>query len=144
MSFAEKMQAIMDLENEVRQMANTLKRQLIEAVESQSPSGTIICDGKNGKPAIVAVRFSALSASDNWTPACYIPGEQARAIAKAMDRCTSARSICLTVGNVIQQGRVSMSANRGDYIYLNNQTIELLRSSELGQFILSESQKEEA
>jgi len=99
-------------------------------------------------PRIVIIKRSALGSV--WSPEYYIPKCQAEAVTTVLNNATMG-NIVPAVKDMItkKRARVKSAAKQGfwcpaKYVYLNNNTVRLIRDSELGQFALSfKKEKEE-
>ena len=134
MRLAEKLQQVQQLENEISRMVDELKTQLVTAVAGQHLEGVkeIGCSGR-----VVSVSLSAITKTPglNLSAEYYIPQSQADAINHRLAACKSSQQLCKAVREMIETGRVKQSGN-SNYVYLNKETVRILRESELGQYVL--------
>lgn len=133
MSFSDKMLQMKDLEKEILRMVDGLKADLAAAVEDQPFRGKMINDGKSGGPLIGVISSSQLAKSNNWSPEYHFPAAQAKAVSKKLESCKTPSSVCSAVKDMISEKRVKMSG--GSFIDLNEETLKILRESEIGQYV---------
>lgn len=137
MDFAEKMLQMRELEDEIRHMAEGITDDLVIAVANQPFTGSILSDGRNGKPAICTIRFSDLSAWRNLTPEYYMPTKQAEAVRKRLSSCKTVGNFIVAVKDMLKDKRVKTGSSSNDYVYLNENTLSIIHQSEIGRFIVN-------
>ena len=103
MSFADKMNQMKSLEEEIGRIVFALNKELEIAVANQPFKGRMISDGSNGGPLIGVVTLSQLRKSKNWTPEYHLPPAQAKAVRKKLESCKTPRKICKAVREMISE-----------------------------------------
>lgn len=146
MSFKEKMAQVKALEDEISKMTDSLKDDLVAAVGDQPFQGKMINDGTNGGPMIGIVKFSQIMSANNWTPEYHFPAAQARAVSKKVKSCKTPTAVCKAVSEMIKEKRVRVKSGYldGEVARLNNETLRILRESEIGQYVDENSQSAQA
>lgn len=141
----EKYDEAVKAKKELKAMIDELCEELCARIEKTPMDGvTKVSDS----PRIVTVKFSALG--DVWAPEYYIPECQAEAVTTALAKATT-NNIVPTVKEMImkKRARIKGAARQNfwypaEYVYLNDNTVQIIRDSELGRFALSfEEEKEE-
>lgn len=122
----------MEVSKSIDEMAKALKATLCGAIEDQPLNGHYINDGKKGRPVMAIIQFSALN--DNWSPEYHLPPAQARAVSRYLSKYNSAAGICAAVMNILENGYV---VEGQDKTILNAQTMETIRKSEIGQYVIN-------
>lgn len=131
MTFAETMQTITEMEASVQRMIRELCGELRDrVVETAIPGVRQVSEN----PKVSIVRFSALS-SLNWSPEYYIPACQAEAVAHKVGNCKTIEAVCKSVEEMLMQKRVKMGNGYNDFTYLNDTTLQIIRSSEIGRWV---------
>lgn len=142
MGFTEKMLHMKELEKELLRITEEIKGDVVMEVAGQPFNGSIICDGRDGKPVICTIRFSELRSSKNWTPEYYMPVKQADAVRKRLSKCSTAGNVLVAIKEMLRDKRVKMGPASNDYIYLNEKTLRILRESEIGRFLANNENKD--
>lgn len=138
MVFSERMDQLRLLEAEITRMATELKTEITSAVASQPMRGRMINDGSNGGALMGVVKASELMKSGNWSAEYYFPQKQAEAVGKALDKCESTKEICSAIRKMLAEKRVMVRSKNSEAIYLNEDTLKILRESEIGKYVLRE------
>lgn len=131
MSFSEKMAQLEELEAEIKNMVQSLKRDIVMMVEAQPFRGQIINDGKNGGPIMGTIPFSQMMKSSNWSPEYHFPQKQAEAVLHSLDKCVSVTDVCSAIRRMMEQRFVNVN---GTKVYLNEETIQILEASDIGKY----------
>ncbi len=142
MTFTEKMFLAKRLEEEISEIVSEVKRSLPLEVSGQPLNGKVLSDGKDGRPAMITISFSELAKSKNWTPCYYIPSRQGEAVEKKLSRCDSVSSVITAIREMLKEKRVKMGSGQNDFIYLNEKTPDILRSSEVGRYVAEYANEE--
>lgn len=136
MNFAEKIKEMRELQAEIDRMTSALNKSLLESIRAENEKETpTLCDN----PHIALVPYSKIMSSPGHilAPDYYIPSAQVEAVRIRINNCLHADQLCKAVKEMIDTKKVRVS---GGYVYLNETTLRVLRESELGQFITSESE----
>ena len=128
MNFAEQMEVVKGIDAE----AVRLRDKLLADISDLPLNGEYINDGKDGGPVIAIIKFSSLN--DNWSPEYLLPAAQAWAIKRKLADLKTAHGICAAVRKMLEDGFV---LNSSDKTYLNAKTIEAVRGSELGKYVIA-------
>ncbi len=118
-------------------MADDLKRDLAAAVEDQPFHGRMINDGKNGGPVMGIVMLSQIVKSNNWTPEYHFPSAQAEAVAKKLENCRTMKAIFEAVREMIEKKCVK-NVGGNQKVFLNEETLLILRESEIGRHAMND------
>ena len=137
--------AFMENEARVFQMVKELKQELKARVAAVPFRGEVISDGENGKPLICVMKFSQLQ--DKLDLSYHAPKAQSNAVAHRLETCTTTQSVCRALYDMLSCGYVTMygcndyqGSNR---IYLNQDTLAVLRNSEIGKYALAHPPQKE-
>lgn len=135
--------AFMESEARVFQMVQELKQELKARVAAVPFRGEVISDGENGKPLICVMKFSQLQGK--WDLSCHAPKSQAEAVAHRLRTSTTTKAICRELYDMMSCGYVTMygcdNYLGSDRIYLNNDTLNVLRNSAIGKYTLAHPPK---
>lgn len=139
---ARQMDALREMEKAVVAELQCLSDTIVKEVGEQPFRGQWINDGKNGGPICGSVPLSAITASRglNLSPSHYFPSKQAEAVRKKLASCKTADAICEAVRQMLEDKSVRMSKMSGDTIQLNEDTLRVLRESDLGAYALKEKE----
>ena len=137
--------AFMESEARIFQMVQELKQELKARVAAVPFRGEVISDGENGKPLICVMKFSQLR--DKWDLSYHAPKAQAEAVAYRLEKCTTSKAICKALYDMMSCGYVTMYGSTkyqcSDRIYLNNDTLNVLRNSAIGKYTLAHPPQKE-
>lgn len=136
MDFASSIHQMRELQAEIDRMTSVLNKSLLESIRNENEKETpTICDS----PYIALVPYSKIMSSPGHilAPDYYIPAAQVDAVRTRINNCVHADQLCRAVKEMIETKKVRIS---GGYVYLNETTLRVLRESELGQFVTSESE----
>jgi len=135
--------AFMESEARIFQMVQELKQELKARVAAVPFRGEVISDGENGKPLICVMKLSQLQ--DKWDLSYHAPKAQAEAVAHRMETCKTTQAVCKALYDMMSCGYVTMygcQEYRGsNRIYLNNETLAVLRNSAIGKYTLAHPPK---
>lgn len=137
--------AFIESEARIFQMVQELKQELKARVAAVPFRGEVISDGENGKPLICVMKFSQLQ--DNWDLSYHAPKAQAEAVAHRLEGSTTTKAVCRALYDMMTCGYVTMYGCQ-DYrgsnrIYLNQDTLAVLRNSEIGKYTLAHPPQKE-
>lgn len=126
-------------------MVQELKQELKARVAAVPFRGEVISDGENGSPLICVIKFSHLQGQ--WDLAYHAPKAQAEAVAHRLETCTTTKAVCKALYDMLSCGYVTMYGCQ-DYrgsnrIYLNQDTLAVLRNSEIGKYTLAHPPQKE-
>lgn len=131
--------AFMESEARILQMVQELKQELKARVTAVPFRGEVISDGENGKPLICVMKFSQLQGK--WDLSYHAPKEQAKAVAHRLETCTTTKAVCRALYDMMSCGFVTMdycdNYHGSNRVYLNNDTLSVLRNSEIGKYALA-------
>ena len=131
--------AIMESEARVFQMVQELKQELKARVAAIPFRGEVISDGENGNPLICVMKLAQLR--DKWNLSYHSPKAQADAIAYMMKNCKITEAVCKAMYEMLSCGyiiRYNCDAyHGGNRLYLNKETLAVLRKSEIGKYALA-------
>ena len=127
-----KMDELVKLERQFREMVNDLKCQLLKDVQNVQLPGVTV--SKSPTCTFVVVRRSDFS-SRNWSPEFYIPKCQAKAVVSALEHCTTVDGICKKIGFLLTKKCVGDKAD--DRVYLNDYTINAIQNSDIGVYVMA-------
>lgn len=137
--------AVMESEARVFQMVQELKQELKRRVAAVPFRGEVISDGENGKPLICIMKASQLQ--DKWDLAYHSPKAQADAIEYRLKNCKTTEAVCKAMYEMLSCGyiiRYNCDAyHGGNRLYLNNETLAVLRKSEIGKYALAHPPQKE-
>lgn len=137
--------AFMESEARIFQMVQELKQELKARVAAVPFRGEVISDGENGKPLICVMKFSQLQ--DNWDLSYHAPKAQADAVAHRLETSKTTKAVCMALYDMMSCGYVTMyecNEYRGsNRIYLNNDTLTVLRNSAIGKYALAHPPQKE-
>jgi hypothetical protein len=122
----------------MRQVVGHIKTQLYNKLAAAPFKGRLISDGRNGKPLIGIIRTSQLD--DNWTADYHFPKMQAEAVSCRLEMCITAKQLAEAVKEMLDRKYVSRYKAQFNYatsdrVNLNETTLDILRNSEIGQYI---------
>ena len=142
MKLQEKYGVLKNVSAELTKMISKLCEELCAKIEDAPTEGVTKI---SASPKIVTVKLAALG--NNWTPAYYIPECQAEAVKRALEKANIS-NIVHVVCKMIREKRVQTKSGRGywyppEYVYLNDNTVRIIRDSELGRFALAQKEEEE-
>lgn len=127
---SKKMDELVQLERQFRDMVNDLKHELMKDVQNVRLPGVVIHENEKCTFAVVSSRnFS----SKNWSPEYYIPKSQAKAVVEALEHCTTVDGICKKIGTMLIKGYVGDSAD--NRVYLNDFTLSAIQNSDIGVYV---------
>lgn len=130
----------------IDKMVQELKQELKARVASIPFRGEVISDGENGKPFFGIQKASNLFTK--WSPTYHIPKAQAQAVEYRLSKCKTPNSVCVAIREMIKKKWVANDSIRyafyyGRVTYLNNETLEVLRNSEIGKYALAHAPQKE-
>ena len=135
--------AFMESEARIFQMVQELKQELKARVAAVPFRGEVISDGENGKPLICVMKFSQLQ--DKWDLSYHAPKEQGEAVEHKLKTCTTTKAVCRALYDMMSCGYVTMygcdNYRGSNRIYLNKETLAVLRNSEIGKYALAHPPK---
>ena len=135
----------METEARMFQMVQELKQELKARVAAVPFRGEVISDGENGKPLICVMKFSQLQ--DNWDLSYHAPKAQAEAVEHRLANCTTTKAVCRALYDMMSCGYVTMfgcdNYRGSNRIYLNKETLAVLRNSEIGKYALAHPPQKE-
>lgn len=130
---------LVDIDNRMRQIVGHLKTEINKRLSSVPFKGKLISDGKDGRPLIGIIKFSQLDKTDNWSPDYYFAKKQAEAVSICLENCSTAKQLLKAVEDMLTKKYVHVyvghSYTLSDRVYLNEDTLEILRNSEIGRYI---------
>lgn len=135
----EKLSTIRQLESEVQNMTADIISELERMVGNQVLSGVAVISGQDGVgPHIAIVRSSLLfdGPETNWSPEYYLPIVQAEAVRSRLDSCRTIQQVCMAVAKMITERKVAFGNGK---VFLNKETLRILRDSEIGRFAIEEN-----
>lgn len=132
--------AIAQAEIESRRKIAKLRDELCQKIASIKSHMEMISDGKDGRPLIGTIKFSQLQSMSNWSPSYHFVEYQAKAVQKALLNCNTLKQLIKCVKEMILHKKVSFSAY--EPIYLNDETMKVIKESEIGQFIIANFKNE--
>ncbi len=136
MGFKESMERMRAMEEEIIKMVEALKQQIAEAVETQPFHGRMINDGKNGGAIIGVIQLSQLQKTGNWSAEYHFPQTQAKAVMRKLDKCRTPDAVCKAVKSMLDDKVVRFDGG-AEKVYLNEDTLKILRDSEIGQYAVN-------
>ena len=98
---SEKMEELIKLERQARDLVNLLKNEMVKDVQEVKLPGVTITETPSGG-CFAIVKFGELKL-DNWSPRTYIPREQAKAVVEELENCTTVDGICKRVGKMLEK-----------------------------------------
>ena len=134
-----KLEELVVLEKRYHELVEKLKDDLKNAIGEIKLPGVVVNDKA---PFTAIVSFKNLSIK-SWSPATYIPEEQARKVIEYLDRANTLDSICKKIELLLVNGYVG---DIGDRVYLHEGTLDMIRNSEIGRFVMariSDGEKED-
>ena len=137
---------LVDIDNRMRQIVGHLKTEIHNRLSSVPFKGELISDGKDGRPLIGIIKFSQLDKTDNWTPDYHFSKMQAKAVSICLENCTTAKQLLKAVEDMLTKKYVlaypcKFKYALSDRVYLNEDTLEILRNSEIGRYIAERVKK---
>lgn len=131
---------LVDIDNRMRQIVGHLKTEIHNRLSSVPFKGELISDGKDGRPLIGIIKFSQLDKTDNWTPDYHFSKMQAKAVSIYLENCNTAKQLLKAVEDMLTKKYVlaypcKFKYALSDRVYLNEDTLEILRNSEIGRYI---------
>lgn len=129
---SKKVDELVQLERQARNLVNELKQHLVKDVQEVRLPGVTIHESENCTFAIV--KFSDFK-FDNWSPRTYIPREQAKAVIGELESATTVESICKRVGKMLEKGYVGDRPD--DRTYLNEYTLKAVMNSDIGVYVMA-------
>lgn len=141
MSFSGRMREAKALEAEMMRLVEQIKSEIIADVKAQPFHGKMLNDGSNGGPVTAVIPFSEMARTKNFLPEYHIPAEQGKAVCRKLDSCKTVQQVMKSVREMLESGTVRLSSN--ERFYLNENTLKILRESEIGQYIAEEDAAEE-
>lgn len=141
--------AFMESEARIFQMVQALKQELKARVAAVPFRGEVISDGENGKPLICVMKFSQLQGK--WDLSYHSPIAQAEAVAYRLKTCMTTKAVCKALYDMMSCGYVKTSKvdpymgslHGSDRTYLNQDTLAVLRNSEIGKYTLAHPPQKE-
>ena len=130
---SEKMEELIKLERQARDLVNLLKNEMVKDVQEVKLPGVTITETPSGG-CFAIVKFGALK-MDNWSPRTYIPREQAKAVVEELENCTTVDGICKRVGKMLEKGYVG--DGRDGKTYLNEYTLKAIQNSDIGIYVMA-------
>ena len=127
-----KMDELVRLERQFREMVNNLKVDLMEDVKNVVIPGVDVHEEGNCTFAVVS---SSAFNGNCWSPHYYIPKEQAKAVIFELENVTTVDGICKKIGAMLLAGYVGKRS--GDRIYLNDYTISAIKNSDIGMYVMA-------
>lgn len=137
MDFANKINQIRKLQAELDRMTSALNLALLKSIQAENEKVTpTLCDN----PHIALVPYSVIMASPGHILAAdyYIPSAQVEAVRYRINNCIHADQLCKAVKEMLENKRVRV---QGGYTCLNETTLRVLRESELGKFVMNDTDK---
>ena len=129
---SKKMDELVLLERQFRDMVNDLKHELMKDVQNVRLPGVVIHE--NEKCTFVVVSSRNFS-NKNWSPEYYIPKYQAKAVVSALEHCTTVDGICKKVVGMLTKKYVGDKAD--NRVYLNEFTLDAIRNSDIGIYAVA-------
>lgn len=137
--------AFMESEARILQMVQELKRELKARVAAVPFRGEVISDGENGKPLICVMKFSQLQGK--WDLSYHAPKAQAEAVAYRLENSKTTKAVCKALYDMMSCGYVTMygchNYRGSNKVYLNKETLAVLRNSEIGKYALAHPPQKE-
>lgn len=137
--FSAQMNELRTAQQRVEQMLDALCDDIASAVSTQPTPGVKVI---GESPLCMSVSASRIFAEGSWLPSTYSSQEQAKAVRKAFSSCKSPEKFCDAMCKLLKEERVQMSSSYGDFVYLNNETLRILRESELAKYIAETEETE--
>ena len=132
--FAEKMNEYIEMESQINAMIREVINQLTESVQNERLEGVTTL-----KTGVITVKLSMMIKQNSWSPDTYLPEAQVEAIKKALKTATF-KTIGERVRTLLKEKRVKVYSNwkgRDSYTKLNEETIQIIKNSELGKWATS-------
>ena len=130
---SEKMEELIKLERQARDLVNLLKNEMVKDVQEVKLPGVTITETPSGG-CFAIVKFGELKL-DNWSPRTYIPREQAKAVVEELENCTTVDGICKRVGKMLEKGFIGDRTD--DRVYLNEYTLKAIQNSDIGIYVMA-------
>lgn len=140
MALNEQMNNLSALFAQVNELLETLKKQLSENVGSEKLDGVYVKTSASGLQ--YAIVSSRLLNGNPWSPSFYIPRCQSEAIEMRLKSANTPDAIKQAITSMVKEKRVKLGS--GENIYLNDETISIIKTSELGQWALGEPKPKNA
>ena len=124
-----KLEELVVLERRYHKLVEKLKDDLKNAIGEIKLPGVEVNDKA---PFTAIVSFKNLI-TKSWSPVTYIPKEQARKVIEYLDGANTLDSICKKVELLLVNGYIGVS----DRVYLHEYTVDVIRNSEIGRFVMA-------
>ena len=124
-----KMDELTRLERQFREMAYSLKLDLMEKVKDIHIPGVDVHEEEGCTFAIVS---PCAFKSGCWSPHYYIPKAQAKAVMDELETATTVDAICKRVGAMLYNGYAGDRTH--DRVYLNDHTLRTIQNSDIGVY----------
>lgn len=124
----------------IDKMVQELVQELKARVAAVPFRGEVISDGENGKPFFGIIEASNLF--PKWSPSYHVSKVQAQAVVYRLSKCKTPNSVCVAIREMIKKKWIANDSCRyafyyGRVTYLNNETLAVLRNSEIGKYALA-------
>ena len=130
---SKKVDELVQLERQARNLVNELKQHLMKDVQEVRLPGVTIHETASGGTFAI-VKFSDFNVN-SWSPQTYIPKEQAKAVIGELESATTVESICKRVGKMLEKGYVGDRPD--DRTYLNDYTLNAIQNSDIGVYVMA-------
>ena len=137
------MSVLLDELIQMENRAEDLRKEIIDKISTSIE--TVPLDGVtvlNSAPRAVSVNLSAvMSGPCILAPGYYIPEAQAEAIRRKLSNYHTTEGLCNALAEIIETKKVRFSHSmQDDAVVLNEQTLKILRETELGKYVAARSQ----